>query len=216
MGVADMRQVKRRFGVTMNDVVLATVSGALHRYLARHRALSMEQEVRAAVPVSMRDPSSFLGNQVSLWLLPLPADERDPERRLAAVREATAERKESGNARALYSLLKFADGIAPTALRSVRRLLHTDRPTSTIPCPDLRCSRCEGKTPAAALCSLNCSRKSTEGSTIPFVPIAKKAVRRMTATRTFLPARIPVQVKSIFQGLRCTKIFFPRYFAQFR
>ena len=124
MSVADLRVVKRHFGVTLNDVVLATVAGALHRHLARHGEIGAAGEVRAAVPVSMRDPQSPFGNQVSLWLLPLPADERDPAKRLAAVRSSTAERKQSGNARALYSLLRLTEGIAPAALRAGVKILE--------------------------------------------------------------------------------------------
>jgi len=132
MSVADLRRVKRHFGVTLNDVVLATVAGALHRYLAWDGVSAPSGEVRAAVPVSMRDPDSSTGNQVSLWLLPLPADERDPVKRLDQVRVATAERKETGTARALYSLLRLTEGIAPAVLRASVRMFENLLPFNLI------------------------------------------------------------------------------------
>jgi len=90
MPLAEFRLVKRRFGGTVNDVVLATVTGALRRYLSQRGMRFERGEIRAAVPVSMRDPGSSSGNQVSVWLLPLPLTEADPERRLSRSQQATA------------------------------------------------------------------------------------------------------------------------------
>ena len=66
---------------------LATISQATRRRERRG-------ELRAAVPVSMREGTSTLGNQVSFWLLPLPVAEKDPEKRVAAVHSATTRRKQ--------------------------------------------------------------------------------------------------------------------------
>jgi WS/DGAT/MGAT family acyltransferase len=127
MSLAEVQTVQRHFGVTLNDVVLATVAGALRRYLSRHGDVS-SGEVRAAVPVSMRDGTSSLGNQVSFWLLPLPVAEKDPEKRVAAVHAATSRRKQAAHARGIYSLLKLADAVTPAALDAGVRVLEQLRP----------------------------------------------------------------------------------------
>jgi len=127
MSLAEVQTVQRHFGVTLNDVVLATVAGALRRYLSRHGDVS-GGEVRAAVPVSMRDGTSSLGNQVSFWLLPLPVAEKDPEKRVAAVHAATSRRKQAAHARGIYSLLKLADAVTPAALDAGVRMLEQLRP----------------------------------------------------------------------------------------
>jgi diacylglycerol O-acyltransferase len=112
--LAELRLIKRRFGGTLNDVVLATVTGALRRYLSRRGMRFDRGEIRAAVPVSMRDPNSSWGNQVSVWFLPLPLEETDPQTRLTRIQEATARLKEDRNARELHSVLRLADVLGPT------------------------------------------------------------------------------------------------------
>ncbi len=139
MPLAELRLVKRRLGGTLNDVVLATVAGALRRYLARRGVRFEDGEIRAAVPVSMRDPQSSSGNQVSIWLLPLAVREDDPEARLARTREATASLKESGSARELYSLLPLADGLGSAVPEAgaflLKRLLPFNVIVTNIPGP---------------------------------------------------------------------------------
>ena len=74
--LGEMKEVKKRLGGTLNDVVLATVAGAMRRYLGR-RGAACEGEFRALIPVSTRtvDESGSGGNRVSAWIAPLPLDE---------------------------------------------------------------------------------------------------------------------------------------------
>lgn len=98
----EVKRVKNRLGGTVNDVVLATVSGGLRRFFERRRIDIRQLEYRVAVPVNMRSAAERgrMGNRVSAWLLPLPLHERDPRLRLALVRERTAGLKESRQERA--------------------------------------------------------------------------------------------------------------------
>lgn len=83
------------FGATLNDVVLAIVSGALRRYLDEHDALSDEPLV-AAVPVSLRsEGNTDLNNQVSMMLMKLGSDIDDPAGRMAAIMQASARMKKT-------------------------------------------------------------------------------------------------------------------------
>jgi len=83
VALAEMTAIGRTLGATNNDVVLAIVTGALRRMLARRGVDPGElRDVRAAVPVGRhapgdRDPA---GNRVVLLLARLPIDEADPVR----------------------------------------------------------------------------------------------------------------------------------------
>ena len=132
MRVDELKLVKQHFAVTINDVVLATVAGALHRYLRKRGARLPRADVRAAVPVSMREAGAAAGNQVSVWLVPLPVTEPDPLKRLEAIRVTTARCKSERGARALYSLLGLAEGVPLAALRPAVRALETLLPFNVI------------------------------------------------------------------------------------
>src|SRR5439155_3024153 len=100
MRVADLKAVKNRLGGTLNDVVLATVSGALRNFFKQRRLDPDDLEVRSLVPVSVRtqDERGHLGNRVTRVTVPLPVKLKDPVKRLQAVRAATAGLKESRQA----------------------------------------------------------------------------------------------------------------------
>jgi WS/DGAT/MGAT family acyltransferase len=140
MSIDEVRAVQRRFGATLNDVVLATVTGALRRYLSR-RGTEDAGEVRAAVPVSLRDAASPLANQTAFWLLRLPVEEQDPAKRVAAVHAVTMRLKRSARARGLYGLLRLADDVAPAALdvgvRALERLRPFNLVVTNVPGPGL-------------------------------------------------------------------------------
>ena len=92
MSLDEIREVRERLGGTVNDVVLAVVAGALRRYLKQVRQIDPDAlRLKVMAPVSVRDASERgrLGNRVAAWLVPLPVAERDPLKRLQAVRETT-------------------------------------------------------------------------------------------------------------------------------
>lgn len=94
----DLKQalaVSKVFACTLNDVVLAMVSGALRDYLDAHDALPDEPLV-AAVPVSLRaGGDTEMNNQVSMMLMKIGSDEADPADRLRAVAAASAKMKKT-------------------------------------------------------------------------------------------------------------------------
>jgi diacylglycerol O-acyltransferase len=85
-----VKAVKKTFGVSVNDVVMAMCAGALRRWLIDHDALP-GQPLVAMIPVSVRDSASqgALGNRVSAMLAPLPTNVIDPDLRLQIVHSAT-------------------------------------------------------------------------------------------------------------------------------
>jgi diacylglycerol O-acyltransferase len=69
---------------TLNDVLIATVTGAMRRYLKSRNTRVNELNLRVTVPVNIRKPGTEfeLGNKFSLVFLPLPVHLEDPILRL--------------------------------------------------------------------------------------------------------------------------------------
>ena len=93
--LADVKLVGRSFEATVNDVVLACVSGGLRRLLEA-RDEEVTQPLVAMVPVSTRPEGEGedLGNQISGMLVSLASDIDDPVLRLDAISESTRVAKE--------------------------------------------------------------------------------------------------------------------------
>ena len=117
--LASAKEIKNALGGTVNDVVLATVAGALGSYLRSRGHVTRDVVLRAMVPVSVRPESARgdLGNQVAVMWAQLPIGETDPVRRLKAVSESMAEVKDSGQAVGAKALTELT-GFAPQTLMS--------------------------------------------------------------------------------------------------
>jgi len=122
----EYRAIRAARGGTVNDIVLAVVTGALREWmLTRGVQLSQETTVRALVPVAVTDPATpgyssagLVGNQVDPHLVDLPIGEPDPGIRLQHISHTMAEHAASGRAVAARSLLKLG-GFAPATLHSL-------------------------------------------------------------------------------------------------
>jgi diacylglycerol O-acyltransferase len=93
--LADLKTVKSAFGVTVNDVVLAIVAGALRAWLDKRSALP-DRALVAGVPVSTDDADAVArlgGNKVSNMFTSLCTDVEDPVARLEAIHAITKEAK---------------------------------------------------------------------------------------------------------------------------
>ncbi|MGI8576455.1 MAG: WS/DGAT/MGAT family O-acyltransferase [Nocardioidaceae bacterium] len=121
--LADIKEIKNAFGLTVNDVVMGLCTTALRRWLLDHDGLPQVPLV-VAVPVSIRGGDQLddetpadhqLGNQVSVMLAAMPTHLADPEDRLAEVALAMAEAKEQFDA-VPASILQDVAAAIPTAL----------------------------------------------------------------------------------------------------
>ncbi|MEU0568925.1 wax ester/triacylglycerol synthase family O-acyltransferase [Nonomuraea sp. NPDC005983] len=84
----EVKRVRKGFGVTVNDVVMAVCAGALRRWLAAHGGVP-QQPLVAGVPFSLRAVGEDgPGNQVAFMTAPLAVHVDDPVERLHQVREA--------------------------------------------------------------------------------------------------------------------------------
>jgi hypothetical protein len=125
----DFRYVKGVLGGTVNDVVLAVVSGALGRWLRSRGVRTEGLELRALVPVSIRSDEQRhqLGNQIVLMRGPLPVYIKDPVARLRFVKEAMDGLKESKQAVGAKVLADVQQLAPPTVLAQASRIQFSTR-----------------------------------------------------------------------------------------
>jgi WS/DGAT/MGAT family acyltransferase len=122
----DVKAVRRAFGGTVNDVVLAGVTGGLARLLEARGELEPDLALKVFCPVSVRDDSEHmkLGNRLSAMFVTVPVGEPDPLARLASVQATTADLKEREQAVGAATLLGLTEYAAPTLLGLAARLAH--------------------------------------------------------------------------------------------
>jgi diacylglycerol O-acyltransferase len=135
--LAPVREIKKRLGGTVNDVVLATVAGALGDFLEQRGVTRERQralEIRAMVPVSVRPSSArgTTGNQIALWATPLPIAEPDPKKRLAAVSKITEGLKRSKQALGAEVLAAVSEWTVPTLLSIASRAAYRNRASNLV------------------------------------------------------------------------------------
>jgi diacylglycerol O-acyltransferase / wax synthase len=118
-------------GTTLNDVVIAAMTGALHRYLQRRD--SLVDEIRAMVPFNLRPLDEplprDLGNHFGLVYLSLPVGIEDPAERLAAVHRSMDAIKHSPEGAISYGILG-AIGLTPPQVE--QRLLDVFTSKATL------------------------------------------------------------------------------------
>ena len=116
------RRIGHATGTTVNDVLIAAMTGALHRYLSRRD--SLVDEIRAMVPFNLRPLDEplprELGNRFGLVYLTLPVGIADPADRLAEVHRRMEAIKHSPEGVLSYGILEVI-GLTPPQIE--QRLL---------------------------------------------------------------------------------------------
>jgi WS/DGAT/MGAT family acyltransferase len=121
----DYKRVRKAYGGTINDVVLATVAGALRAFLLmRGEPVTASTTLRAMVPVSVRadDQQGQLGNKVSSYFIDLPVGEPNPVIRLHQVSYAMKAHKESGQSVGADAIIALSGFAPPTIHATAARL----------------------------------------------------------------------------------------------
>jgi WS/DGAT/MGAT family acyltransferase len=138
--LAEVKEIKRRLGGTVNDVVLGIVSGGLRRML-RQGGYDTEAAFRVLVPVSVRASSERgeTGNRVSAWIANLPLDEERVLERHRRICATTATLRSNQEERATSILVETAEWTPPIALamsvRVIRRMRLFNLIVTNIPGP---------------------------------------------------------------------------------
>ena len=158
--LADLQAVKRAYGTTLNDVMLAAVAGAVRAYLLR----GGEQPValKAMVPVSVRSSGEIPGNAISFVFGDLPCDEPDPLIRLRRVNDTMSQRKRHGEPQGADLALKAAAHTPVAVQQALSRFIASPRTFNLV------VSNIPG--PAQPLYLLGCVLETT----YPVVPLADR------------------------------------------
>ncbi|MFD2418714.1 wax ester/triacylglycerol synthase family O-acyltransferase [Amycolatopsis pigmentata] len=97
LDVADIRKIRAAHGGTVNDVILAVLTGALRDWLVNRGQRLDGRGVRALVPVSTRARDTGpAANQLSGYLCDLPVHLEDPVRRLREIHQSMHRNKAAG------------------------------------------------------------------------------------------------------------------------
>jgi WS/DGAT/MGAT family acyltransferase len=92
----DFKAIKDELGGTVNDVVVATVTGALGRHLRRRGIRTDDIELQGLIPLSVEHAEG--GSRVEAIHAPLPVWCQDPADRLELVHEELKDLKDEGGA----------------------------------------------------------------------------------------------------------------------
>lgn len=112
----DFKAVKNALDGSLNDLVLASVAGALGSHLRRHGEDAEGLELQVFVPVALRSPGGDEGgNQVSGLRVPLPVGISDPLERFRRIHATMDELKDSAQVMGMRAALELS-GLAPPAL----------------------------------------------------------------------------------------------------
>lgn len=120
--LSDYRRIRDAHGGTINDVILATLTGALRAWLmTRAESMGGLRQVRALVPVSVIDEeleATSLGTQIAAHFVDLPIGEPSPAVRLHQVSYSFQAHKDTGRSVAANRLAGIA-GFAPTTFHAI-------------------------------------------------------------------------------------------------
>ncbi|MDP9973053.1 WS/DGAT/MGAT family acyltransferase [Variovorax paradoxus] len=123
ISLAETKHIAKHFGVSLNDVVMATVAGALRHYLADNNELPAKPLV-AGVPVSLREAGDdTANNQASMILVSLATDITDPVQRLKAINASSTSSKSTMNRFKAVILDDFPTFAAPWLVSGIASMV---------------------------------------------------------------------------------------------
>ena len=132
--LSDVREIREVLHGTVNDVVLAAISGGFRVLLAsRQEDIARDRTLRTLVPVSVRakGASGEYDNRVSAMFAELPIGIADPVARLASIRNQMRHLKRTHEAVA-GEVLTSMTGFAPELLLGLGARLATRVPQSNV------------------------------------------------------------------------------------
>jgi diacylglycerol O-acyltransferase / wax synthase len=167
--ITDLQHVRHAFGGSINDVVLAVITGAFRELLlARGDVIDETSIIRTLVPVSIRDVDDHApNNQVSLMIAELPVGVADAVDRLESLTTQMAQLKGSHQVDAGKVIISSVDHVPPALFalgaRAVINIAHR------VPQRSVNTVTTNVRGPQFALYALG--REMTEY--LPFVPLSE-------------------------------------------
>jgi diacylglycerol O-acyltransferase len=123
----EVKAYSKRAGATINDVLLAGVTGALRSYMVGRGADPDGLDIRAVIPVNLRpdDEVGELGNRFGLVFLALPIGAPERSDRLRILKERMDAIKGSSEAIVTYAILNAIGMTTPMVETAAVRFFGT-------------------------------------------------------------------------------------------
>jgi WS/DGAT/MGAT family acyltransferase len=142
--LSSIRQIKKTYSTTVNDVILTAVAGGFRELLTERGVDTRPMQVQTMIPVSMRMPGDTSGgNAVSAMFATLPVGISDPVERLLSMNRQMNQIKKSGTPLTVDSIIGLADFVPPMLLAAAGRVAGQvrvkafDTVTTNVPGPQL-------------------------------------------------------------------------------
>lgn len=138
MKFQEVRGIRSRLGGTVNDVVLAILTGGIARYLESKGVTTDGTSLRLMIPVNVRSESEqgALGNRVSMMLPEIPLGIANPAERLMAVRTEMERLKSHNQANAFESLARWSQNL-PAAVHAIAGMGGVPQGTFNVICTNV-------------------------------------------------------------------------------
>lgn len=123
----ELKLIKRHFGITVNDVLLAVCAGGMRRFVKGRG--ETPQALKTMVPVSVRraGDGARLGNRIAFVFVALPCQEPDAVRRLTHIHVAMSECKRAQESQGADDVLDALRYAPRTVRRAASRLAASPR-----------------------------------------------------------------------------------------
>jgi diacylglycerol O-acyltransferase len=135
--LADFKRVKNAANVTLNDVVLATVAGALNKFF-EDRGEHLSRPLVASVPMAVATPGNApreAGNRVANLFTSLCNDVTNPLLRLQMIHTITSQSKEVQRQLGIETLLDWSDAAPAGIYRWILGAFSQSRLSDYLPPP---------------------------------------------------------------------------------
>ncbi|MGB5695319.1 MAG: wax ester/triacylglycerol synthase family O-acyltransferase [Polyangiales bacterium] len=135
--LADFKAVKNAANVTMNDVVLATIAGALNRFFDE-RGEHLSRPLIASVPMAVETPGTVprtTGNRVANLFTSLCNDVTNPLIRLQMIHAVTSQSKQVQTQLGLDTLLDWSEAAPAVLYRWILRAYSVSKLSDYLPPP---------------------------------------------------------------------------------
>ena len=138
----ELRRTERRFGVTLNDLLLTAIAGGVHDLLSARGEVMEGRRLHVLVPVGAdHHGDRRLGNDVSAMVVRLPIGAAPAADRLREVARAERDAKDHGQPLATHLFLSSLDALPPAALSAASHLVHhqplVNLVVTNVPGPDV-------------------------------------------------------------------------------
>lgn len=130
----EFKAIKNAFGVTINDVALALVGGAMRHYLIAHDELP-DDSLAAGIPMNMRTRRDMTddNNQVGSMFCEIHTHIADPIERLMAVHQSAIDAKESNEENPMVEVLRVAGVFSPAVSQRAAQLWSKHQLSKYVP-----------------------------------------------------------------------------------